>query len=150
MVPNLVIGGQEIYVCRNGMVYGHRKALKKRLSADGYEQVTLGVKPRRGWNVHRLVALAHLPNPDNLETVNHIDGHKCNNYIDNLEWCSRVRNVKLAQDEPVLAKSVKTAGFGLWFPCQSEAGRSGFTQANISKCVNGERPTHKGYTWEKM
>lgn len=150
MTPNLTINGQELFVCQNGVVYGHRKMLKKRLSPDGYEQVTVGVQSRRSWKVHRLVALAHLPNPACLDTVNHINGNKCDNHVDNLEWCSRKRNVKLAQDEPVIAKSVLAPGFGLYYPSQADAHRDGFTQPNISKCVNGERPTHKGYTWERI
>ena len=43
--------------------------------------------------VNRLVAQHFIPNPDNLPEVNHIDGNKENNYVNNLEWCTRSHNV---------------------------------------------------------
>lgn len=43
--------------------------------------------------IHRLVAMAFVPNPQSLDTVNHIDGNKQNNNADNLEWCSQKENV---------------------------------------------------------
>lgn len=46
--------------------------------------------------VHRLVALAFIPNPDHLETVNHKDGNKSNNDVSNLEWMTRLDNVRHA------------------------------------------------------
>ncbi len=49
---------------------------------------------RRTTPVHRLVALAFLPNPGNLPTVNHIDGVKKNNCVENLEWASYAWNMK--------------------------------------------------------
>lgn len=60
------------------------------LTRDGYEKVRLvrGNKDvtRR---IHRLVAQAFIPNPENKTTVNHIDGNKLNNIVSNLEWADR-------------------------------------------------------------
>jgi hypothetical protein len=48
---------------------------------------------RRTPTVHRLIGNAFIPNPNNLETINHKDGNKLNNSIDNLEWMSRSDNL---------------------------------------------------------
>ena len=60
------------------------------LNANGYPQVTLYRSPsdRHKHLVHRLVAKAFIPNPDNLEAVNHKDENPQNNDVENLEWCT--------------------------------------------------------------
>ena len=66
---------------------------------SGYCMVNL-TKDRKSKTryVHRLVAEAYLENPDNLPQVNHIDGNKDNNSVDNLEWCSSSHNNQHALD----------------------------------------------------
>jgi hypothetical protein len=58
-------------------------------SSHGYLTVFLGSKNRL---VHRLVATAHIPNPEGKRTVNHKDGDKHNNCVDNLEWATDSEN----------------------------------------------------------
>ena len=71
------------------------KILKTRINKDGYEDIKLnGIT----YKVHRLVAQAFIPNPDNLPQVNHIDGNKKNNKVSNLEWCDNAYNQKHAWD----------------------------------------------------
>ena len=58
-----------------------------------YYQITLSKNNIRiQYRVHRLVAEAFIPNPDNLPQVNHKDENKLNNYVDNLEWCDALYN----------------------------------------------------------
>ena len=47
----------------------------------------------KNYTIHRLVAEAFIPNPDNLPEVNHKDENKLNNYVDNLEWCNKKYNI---------------------------------------------------------
>ena len=70
---------------------------------NGYLYCSLSREGRdRRFAVHRLVAKAFLPNPDNKPEVNHKDGNKHNNHVWNLEWCTRSENQRHA------------ISFGLW------------------------------------
>ena len=66
-------------------------------TSNGYKEVVLSVNHIKGYKlIHRLVAEAFIPNVDNKPEVNHIDGDKLNNNINNLEWVTRVENAKHA------------------------------------------------------
>ena len=72
---------------------------------NGYKQVVLYAEDgftKKGLTVHRLVALAFIPNPKGLPWVNHLNGIKTDNRADNLEWCDRSRNVKHAYEAGLL------------------------------------------------
>ena len=70
------------------------RILKTRLDPNGYEKV--GILKKDGKQkqvmVHRLVAEAFIPNPDNLPQVNHKDENRSNNIVNNLEWCTAKYN----------------------------------------------------------
>lgn len=71
----------------------HEYLLKPTLANNGYCQVTLyGSTGRKKFLVHRLVAEAFLPNPNNYPQINHKDEDPTNNRVDNLEWCTAEYN----------------------------------------------------------
>ena len=82
---------------RNKKRVNQEKFMKLILNSYGYYQVWLCKNNQsKGFLVHRLVALAFIPNENNLSEVNHIDAIKTNNVVSNLEWCSHTDNMKHA------------------------------------------------------
>ena len=67
---------------------------KESITSHGYKVVTINGKTKY---VHRLIAEEHIPNPHNYKTVNHINGNKLDNRIENLEWVSRRKNCEHAR-----------------------------------------------------
>lgn len=87
------------YVDIEGRVYSNRKFNKitelKQYKTGHKEYVKVRISKKDHF-VHRLVATAFLNNPENKETVNHIDGNKSNNHVSNLEWSTRSENTQHA------------------------------------------------------
>lgn len=83
-----------------GNVYSLRsnQIVKPFVNTGGYLKIGLYDKnrKRKGFYIHRLVAGAFIPNPDNLPCVNHKDGNKTNNSAENLEWCTQKENIQHA------------------------------------------------------
>lgn len=91
-------GFPNYYINKDGEVIstrsGKAQIIHERLNAYGYPRVSL-VHPdgrRVDRLVHRLVAIAFIPNPNNYPQINHIDGDKQNYSLDNLEWCTDKQN----------------------------------------------------------
>lgn len=71
----------------------HNNIRKPRLAENGYFRINLSKDNSVKWfGIHRLVALAFIPNPDKLPVINHKDENKQNNRVDNLEWCTHQYN----------------------------------------------------------
>lgn len=84
-------------VTKEGFVINKKtgKVLKYRYGTNGYPSVVLYHDDgKTEKDVHRLVAEAFLPNPENLPFVNHKDGNRNNPHVDNLEWCTAAWNSK--------------------------------------------------------
>ena len=115
-----VVGYEGLYkVSTEGNIKSIRrnKILSQDTNQDGYKRVQLYKnKASKNYSVHRLVAQAFIPNPDNLPQVNHKDEDKSNNCVSNLEWITpkdncnygtRNRKVALSKNKPVLQLSLE-------------------------------------------
>lgn len=117
-------------------------------------------------SVHRIVATAFISNPENLPEVNHKDGNKHNNHVDNLEWVSKSQNKRhsidvLKRTHPLQGKCLDVscvfreveqytlAGefLGFYHSIRVAALATGINETNISRCANGKRKTAGGYIW---
>ena len=74
--------------------FSERECKPSKTFRGGYYELNLGGRSGEKWLLHRLVATVWKDNPNNFETVNHIDGNKGNNSVENLEWCTRAENIK--------------------------------------------------------
>lgn len=101
----IVSGYENYFVYDNGDVLNITtgKKLKGSIGEHGYKYYRLSKnKSKKMFYAHRLVAEAFLPNPDNLPVVNHKDGNKLNNSVDNLEWVSYSENAQHAHDNNLI------------------------------------------------
>lgn len=102
----LVEGFEESYlVSEIGEVYSIRsdKKLKPIKHNKGYLYFNLSLNGKMKRELaHRLVAQAFIPNQENKPQVNHINGNKENNHISNLEWCTRLENMRHAFDNNLI------------------------------------------------
>lgn len=102
----------------DGNVYSYVKSTKIKLkpfiTKKGYLHVSLWddgtPSTRKDMSVHRLVAKAFIYNTDNKEQVNHIDGNKTNNKVENLEWCTAKENVNHAIESGLRKIGVQNTG----------------------------------------
>ena len=92
----MIIKGYKKYtINRDGTVTNTKsgRTVKHHKLASGYMNVTLSKNGKmKSHRVHRLVAIAYLPNPHNKFTVNHKDLNKQNNHVNNLEWMTQKEN----------------------------------------------------------
>lgn len=87
----LFIDGREYTVFEDGRIIGPSgKELTQFINNDGYAYICT---KNGGAYVHRLVAMAFIPNPEGYSEVDHIDGNRRNNHRKNLEWVTRKENV---------------------------------------------------------
>lgn len=115
----------------------------------------------KNFKLHRLIASAFISNPQNLKCVNHINGNKQDNRIENLEWCTHSQNnahsyrtlgrssynaikaMTEAKFKPVLCVETNRA----YKSVKNAAEETGALRGNISLCLTGKRVTAGGYHW---
>lgn len=99
-----VVGYEGLYqISADGKVKSPKGIKKTEITNNGYERVNLFKNGKcKHFSVHRLVASAFIPNPENYEMVNHIDGNKLNNCVSNLEWCDASYNTRHAYENNLI------------------------------------------------
>lgn len=155
-------------VVDNGRIYEKPIAgrqMKQSIHTKGYKTVSLTKNgSTKTMFVHRIVAEAFLPNPNNLPMVNHKDEDKTNNFIDNLEWCTASYNRTYGKAIERQAKKIRgreskkkiaviqrdmSGDFLNWFDSLTKAAENvNGSTSSISAVCKGKRKMAYGYLWE--
>ena len=138
-----------------------QRILKPHITARGYYSIFLCKNGKKeAMTVHRVVAKTFIDNPLGLPQVNHKDGNKLNNKVDNLEWVTAKQNTEHAWEnglkkggeclyntQPVYQFDLNM-GFIKKYNTQAEAEKiTGIHQGDISRCCNKKRNKAGGFIW---
>ena len=166
------IAGFNYCVSNIGQVFSMHtnKMLKPNISRNGYVYVVLSDGGKLTTKkIHRLVAEAFIPNPNNLPQVNHVDGNKSNNAAINLEWVTAKENVEhfwnnLDNEEhrqrritgqqraklhrkTTAKRVVRLTDNKMYNSIHEAATENGTSTSLISKVCKGKRHTTAGHSW---
>ncbi len=143
--------------------FGKTRILSPRKNPLGYLHLVLYKdKVKKDLRVHRLVASAFIPNPNNKPEVNHIDGDKENNNVDNLEWATRKENINHSIktglcDERIKKRSCPVIAFDMdgnfvgKFSSQTMAAKClGINNKYISEALCEKSGVVCGYRFERI
>ena len=151
------------YIDSMGRSY-HKKGqiikLKEEVGKYGYKQVMVAIQSGGKYHrllVHRLVAKAFIPNPNNLPQINHKDEDTTNNHVENLEWCTCKYNVNYKNLVERRSKNKcieidvfdKNDNFLETVPSGIVASKKyNVSRGSISSCCNGNCKSVKGYRFK--
>ena len=139
----------DCYVAENGNITQNDKEIKPYLNG-GYMTVKLKINGLKVMRVHRLVALAFIPNPDNKPCVDHIDGVRFHNFVENLRWCTQDENMNyelVIRNKTKYNFPIEVVGYDgkvcVEFLNYKDAQKKGFNRVLIKKSVDTGK-TYKG------
>ena len=132
--------------CGKVWSYKNEKFLTPKHSVKGYLFVSLSKDGKvKNYRIHRLVAEAYLPNPENLPQVDHIDNDKTHNYVNNLQWITNRDNNRKSKNKPILQYTIEGEFVREW-QSTTDVGRE--VKSNICQCLKGRTKSAYGYIWK--
>lgn len=148
-----------VYVSETGIVAKNQRGRiiikNQHLINSGYLVVSvgdLGTNKTMSCNalVHRLVAETYIPNLQKKPEVNHKDGDKFNNHVDNLDWCTKKENMEHASEHCLCyMEAVRIVETGQLYPSYTACAKAiGGTVSGIHDCKSGRQSQHRGYHFE--
>lgn len=141
-----------------GIRWDNGRILKPFVNKDGYLVVTLSLNNKsKHFQVHRLVAEAFIPNPEQLPCVNHKDLCVNNNNVSNLEWCSwaynntyggRAKKSAKKNLKPILQYDLEGNFIKEWAGGSEIKKELGYSPTHIYSCCTGKRNKSRGFIWK--
>lgn len=133
-----------------------QKELSQR-TQQGYKHVGLTInKKPKSCRVHRLVAIAFIPNPDDKPYVNHINGVRSDNRMENLEWVTPAENtqhavsiglMKPTREREVVQYSLNGEKIKVYCSINEAARQTNSLVEKIVQCCQYQRKTHNNFQW---
>ena len=126
---------KEYEIDRNGNVFRNGKLMKQQTNTYGYKHIHLCIGGKvTTCLVHRLVAMAFIPNPDGKPCVDHIDGNRKNNSVDNLRWVT----IKENNNNPITKERIGLSKSGENCPFYGKRGKCCLHSKPLFQFKNGE------------
>jgi uncharacterized protein involved in tolerance to divalent cations len=154
------IKGEDVegyFLCRDGRIWSEKQKqfLKPNLGGGYHNQTIQHRGSRHSFRVHRQIAQAFIPNPNNYSIVNHKNGNRLDNDVENLEWCTQSKNVQHAHDNglikiyvrPVVQFDVKGHKIAEYESIKEASKNTGIRHSDISTACVGRQQTTAGFVW---
>lgn len=143
-------------ISKDGRVYSiRRRSLLKGFVKDEYIHYMLAGSRKKTIAAHRLVAIIYIPNPKNYPQVNHKDGNRLNNRVENLEWCTSSQNNQHAHDtginpfgRPIIQLDLDKREINRFINVATAARILGRDRGTIDDALKGKRKSALGYYWK--